>query len=264
MNEAQRQAYLKHCGISFWYSRATLPGAARSRDFDFTGAAAIPRESVSEPSPTMARSAPRAQSREYGPRPRLIPEADRTTLDRVVAEAAASTKAIEKPTKPEPVSAIAKAPRTLPEDHSALAVTMSLRVATTDKLVLIAQVGVDLPEDVQDKLLLQIGIAMGHAITIDSLLSLSWPVFANKSVPGTDSEGLLQALSRILEPVRGRPWLCLGADISDLLKVFDGPGSEARIRFEHGLGGLATSGTLKRQLWDSIRSSSLLNAKTES
>lgn len=264
MNEAQRQAYLKHCGISFWYSRTKLPGAASSRDFDFTGAVAVPRESVSEPTPAVAKNAPRAQSRESLARPRLIPEADRSTLDRIVAEAAASAKALEKPTKPEPVSAIAKAPRTLPDDQSAAAVTMSLRVATMDKLVLIAQVGADLPEDVQDKLLLQIGIAMGHAITTDSLLSISWPVFANKSVPGTDSEGLLQALSRILEPVRDRPWLCLGADISDLLKVFDGPDSEARIRFEHGLGGLATSGTLKRELWGSIRSSFLLNANTGS
>lgn len=263
MNEAQRQAYLKHCGVSFWYSKSPLPGAAPSIEFDYSvfqfgpglaQSASLPKTPNSGEVEPPKGYAPKTISK--APAQQITPENPApTALLGAVRAAPVPKSAIEQPLeKPvDPDRELIKAGAT----HS---IAVNLRIAITEQLVVVAQVGEDLPGDMQEKLLLQIGIAAGHVFTLDTLTKLSWPVFANRAVPGNDDAGLNVVLLPQLKPLIGRAWLGLGPQVVELMSTLDETQRSAapRLMFKHDLSMLATSGALKRALWDELRGSSIL------
>lgn len=264
MNESQRQFYLKHCGITLWYSREPLAGAAPSITFEFLD------DDIHG----------RADS--YGPPRGLAEVADVHRLDPPVENQTGKARLTERRTAPvsqkhsrgEAVSAASQvqvelapkpelnppAPITRVETPGPTRFAVDLRIASTGKLVLIAEAGGDLPVDVQNKLLMQISRALGQPATADGLRDLVWPVFANRNVPGNDDAGLSIVLKHVLGPLRSRTWVGLGSDVEELMAMADQgePNTGPRLAFTHGLNELAVSAAFKRQLWHVIRDSTVL------
>lgn len=263
MDEVQRQVYLQRCGITLWYSRVSLPGAASSIEFEFPQA---PEEAqvvshVLQPTPTTPTSQRPAEDRAKVTEQKAI-------LSKVVAEAA----------KPDPASH-QRIPDTALRQTDTVSelpaqsvvetfLAVNLRYIVADELILVAQLGDDLPVDLQEKLLLKIASALGRPVSPETLDALAWPAFANRRVPGNDDRGLAAVLERMLGQYSDRACVGLGADISGVLtglvdRVSARDGSSAlRLFFEHDLAELATSGALKRQLWNLLQNSSAYVRRT--
>lgn len=262
MNETRRQFYLQQCGITLWYSQRPLPGAAPSVAFEF-----FPNED-DEPAPLpgagLQTAADAATDRQpsvaaRSTREHLIPAQQKSTLHQVVASAMPARKAVElKPLEQDAALTGAKA-----QIRVEARLAVDLRILASGDLLVIAQLGKDLPAGVQEQLLLRIARALGRPLTSETMQALAWPVFSNARVPGNDNAGITALLERVLEPQRSKTWLGLGAEVQALVKVMGRGGAPcttdgARLYFESDLGALATSGHLKRKLWNMLRGSAAL------
>lgn len=264
MNEAQRQFYLKHCGITLWYSQTALAGAAPSITFEF------PDEDTEGGADSLEHSPDWAEKRRVRqPDSPIASETARVTGGRT-APAHQARPAVEvdsaSPVDWPANSELSPPASTVNTDASGRTrFAVDLRIASAGKLVLMAQAGGDLPVDLQDKLLMQISRALGQPVAADRLSDLVWPVFANRDVPGNDDAGLSIVLKHVLGPLRSRTWVGLGSDVKELMALADEGESDTgpRLAFAHGLNELAVSAGFKRQLWHLVCDTTILAQLSE-
>lgn len=238
MNEARRQASLSAMGIQLWYARGPLPGAAASPAFDW-----VPTESVeTPPQSTPGRDddsgAARSESARADRRPRpslasvresLKEAPSGKTADRVKPEAEAG-KRDASVTAPAAVAshsnkAVASEAPESPVAHGSAPGPQTLRLEGAfqagQRLNLAMDLSQELSEAVQLSLAANILKALGE-VPEERVQPLSWPVFANPSVPGNDDEGLLRLLPGLLDAYQGRPWLVLGEQMQSLFEALSG------------------------------------------
>ncbi|WP_136547028.1 hypothetical protein [Hydrocarboniclastica marina] len=137
---------------------------------------------------------------------------------------------------------------------------VDLRIVSTEDLVVIASLGDGVSSATQDALFAAICQLLKCWSGSDAVQSVSWPVFANRRVPGADDSGLERLLSARLHPFASRPWLGIGPEMGAIFGSLDRDstsGLGARVLYELSLAELACSGSAKRELWHAISESAI-------
>lgn len=241
MNEALRQYYLQQCGITLWYARTPQPGAAPSADMAFAGVQ----------SPATVKEMPRPQQVVPEARPAKVlketgvGEAVRPAASRVAGFGSESAQAVQ------PVSPLSVAQASLQVD---------LCIVSTEDLVVVASLGEGISSTIQHALFAAVCKLLKCWGGSDAVQSVSWPVFANRRVPGADDSGLERLLSARLHPFASRPWLGIGPELRDIFGSLDRGSTSrlgARVLYELSLADLTRSGSAKRELWHAISESAI-------
>lgn len=265
-SEVERQFYLGMAGVSCWYARSTLTGAAPSPDLDF-GAVSEPipdpvPDPVLEPA---SRQRPSGQDRRQS----------LAAIQGLVSTPGARAAAIEPDARPEPVPEPPVAPQAglepAPQDATPARAEsgsddVSASAATgvaeahwglwfSEQFVLISALSSDASIRLQDALANNILQALGQ--TVVEQQTLQWPVFNNPAVPGNDEAGLQAVLRELALQFNQRRLLTLGllpelpvdARSAWLGSVLGQPAVE----FPFGLAALSADPDRKRQLWTRLR-----------
>ncbi len=240
MKESTRQFYLASMGISMWYSRERLPGAAASPEMDFSVSTPVP-----QPAPEPASRAPAAPRTQVSGKKGL--QEVRQALgqdagDGGVAGTAAEPKELSSATNEAPVEASAQ------DADPEQANTMHAVVCMGSVVNLVAEYGQDMTLELQLRLAANLLRALGELQPEPQVLK--WPVFRNPRVPGNDREGLEKVLSGILNETGERPWLLLGTDgIAPVTEQLEGSMHRVRLQYPVSLQALAADPQTKRDLW---------------
>jgi len=247
MNEARRQSCLAHMGVTLWYARAPLPGAAVSPDFDFSIDTGTGPAEPAAPSPVPAR--PRVESPVAPPQEhsRRQMKSVRASLGETEAPQPEAPGADKVPVAE--AAAVERAPAS--HKHRIQCALWSGRY-----LNLAVDLSNDVSEEVQLTLAANISRALGDEP--EQQHSITWPVFANPDVPGNDDEGLLRIGDRLLATMPDRPWLVMGEQSSDFLNLLrESSGREKRpviwLVTTDSLQSLAADPTRKRALWEALQ-----------
>lgn len=265
MSEAERQYYLGKAGISIWYARAPLPGAAPSPEFRFPV-----EDSVPEP-----------ESDPIVPQPaRRRPAGDDSGRDRIAGIQALMADSREKapdspktPESPKPVEAVelpvsgareqstedlAPEPDVGTEPDSQVQIEARLGFWVSERMVLVSGVSDDASARLQDALAENILAALGDTTAAEPR-HIRWPVFGNPRVPGNSVDDLQDVLGAISKEFATRKLLLLGVLVDDLPSgrsewLVNAIGTPA-IDFPRTLAELAAVPAYKRELWQQLKSS---------
>ena len=244
MKESTRQFYLASMGISMWYSRERLPGAAESPLMDFSVSAPVPQRAVG-PGPKEP-AAPRTQvSGKKG-----LQEV-RQALGQDGGDGGAEGSAAE-------AKELAPAAGTVPAEVPEQAVqpeqsgTMQAAVLAGSAVNLVAAYGQDMTLELQLGLARNLLRALGESQPEPQVLQ--WPVFRNPRVPGNDREGLEKVLSGFLDEAGQHPWVLLGSDgIAPMAARLEASAHRVRLQYPVSLQGLAADPQAKRDLWQKLQ-----------
>lgn len=259
MNEAQRQASLSAMGISMWYARGPLPGAAPSPVFDWVcPEAVVPRPSSPVEVPVPDAPAGSVPEKVRGDRP--IKPSLASVRESLVGESPEKTPApgdspasmaenTSGPGAPEP--------GTLLHENPSGPQTLRLEGAFQSglRLNLAMDLSQELSESVQLALAGNILRALGES-PAEPVQPLSWPVFANPSVPGNDDEGLLRVVTGLMASHQGRPWLVLGEQMQSLFSALAEKSPEVApvwLTSPLSLQALAADPASKGRLWQQLQ-----------
>jgi len=242
VKESTRQFYLASMGISMWYARESLPGAAASPEMDFSFSVAEP-----QPLPEPARQIPAAPRAQVSGKKGLQEVRQALGQDASVADDAdAETQPATGPaSEPVPVAH----DRVLDPEPST---RMQAVVCRGDLINLVVEYGPDTTLELQLRLAENLLRALGESQPDFQLLQ--WPVFRNPRVPGNDREGLGRVLSTFMGEVGERPWLVLGTDaVAPLESHLQACGQSIWLLYAVSLQGLAADPGAKRELWQQIQ-----------
>lgn len=261
-NEVERQFYLGVAGVSCWYARTTLTGAAPSPELDFDAAAEpIPEPVVDAANESVAgRQAPgqrRLQSLAaiQGLVKTPAAEPHRPVMPAPHSEAVSEPlKQASEASKPEP-AVIAPEPDSLTASVAVGVTVVHWGFWFSQRFVLISARSTDASARLQEALAANILQALGQ--TTEQQQTVHWPVFNNPAVPGNDEAGLKAVLRELAGEFTGRRVITLGllpelsADArSAWLESVLG---QATVESGFSLAALSADPDRKRQLWTSLR-----------
>lgn len=262
--EAQRQFYLQVAGISCWYSRTALTGAAPSPDFDFAEPERPDPASVDEPV---------ADRRVSG-------QARRQSLAAIQGLVSASPGKAARAEAERPPAAVPESQHTAPpvqlapvadrlagddsidsdSDPGAGGTAVSVTRAHwgfwfSDEFVIVSSLSADASARLQESLAENILRALDQT-PIESN-SLQWPVFSNPGVPGNDEAGLKAVLRELAAQINNRRVITLGLlpEYSDHARNtwLESVLGRLSVEFPYSLAGLSADPERKRQLWKELR-----------
>ncbi|WP_250656807.1 hypothetical protein [Alkalimarinus coralli] len=232
MSEKTRQHYLTQMGVTLWYSRCELPGAAASPEFDFGanaesphsggGSSTLPVEhglannpsglgsaapksaadilsALSSPSPHSSPSeATSALSNERAELHNTLPKevsATQNTPQEAIAPDAHDVSVLNKPANTEVFSADAQQPSGIPK-KSTLAELESLELMlwVGEKSWFISDNDAEFPLQLKQQLLGNIASALGENGDLGRITCFRWPFFGNQRLPGNDVSSMLDLL----------------------------------------------------------------------
>ncbi|MEC7814889.1 MAG: 2-isopropylmalate synthase [Pseudomonadota bacterium] len=268
MSEAERQFYLQHAGVHLWYARAPLPGAAPSPDFDFgveepapaghdVGAPAVPKALADKPrQPVVDRErgkgrinqlqALMASPQDPGLAKSPAQEVPGTSPQPAVAPA--ETVSVERPADDDlavdPQSSVSPSPGI--SRHC-------FKAWVGQRIVLMADLSEQSSLSLQETLALNILRSLGEREP-DALGPVHWPLFNNLRVGLNAVDHLKTVVSEVLKLHADKVVVSLG-DSAGVLP--DALGKQPDVRFARGLAALAGDPSLKRELWQQIKSLSV-------
>lgn len=230
MNESLRRTYLQAMGISVWYARAPLPGAAPSPVFALEQASGTPGL---EPEPVADTLEP-----------------PKTAVPRRLSSLADSRQPEKTPASPP-----APAPQGTPEETglpSSRWAQLDLGVWQGSQWMLVADWDAKAGAQLQDQLARNVLRAMGE--TDVKAGRLHWPAFRHPDIPGNDRRSLARTLDNLLGDRIPSGVIVLGEDSRELVDTGPWPGEASRtVRQAFTLSGMAGDAGLKRLLWASLR-----------
>lgn len=259
--EAERQFYLGMAGVSLWYAREHLPGAAPSPEFVFP-------EEVSTPVPEpgvqpVAREFPRPVAAE------VLPTGPGGAHGKPDLQALMVGGKESKVPEPKPVSETES--RALPEvaggsseDSAGVtdvvtraeAIPLNLKAWGGNRFCLACGLADDASNRLQETLALNIMKSIGE-VAPSALGPLRWPVFNNVKVPGNSSSDLASVMSDVFTAFKGRTLILLhSGDESSTGKIEQlllDAGLDQGLVYRHSLAELSSSPELKRALWSQLR-----------
>lgn len=255
MKEATRQFYLEAMGVTLWYPRQALPGAAPSPDLDFsTDEPAVTPSAVGVVAdvPVVAPIVPPApQPDRQPPAPREAPVARAPNLSGLMREAAdpprQAPEAAPVATVPRAAQLEASAPEPLPSISIYCALWIGHRYAVLADLD--AQVSIELQQKLIRNLLRALGDDGQNLTHPIRFHQVRWPVFANPLIPGNGVDGLKVVLGSLLPAEDEHAWIVLGEESG---RVIDAGVAQPRhlwLREDFRPADMAADSQLKRRLW---------------
>jgi len=203
LNERARQHYLNQMGVTLWYSRCEIPGAAVSPIFDF-GENTVAKESA----PTPVKSAADILSNLSASSASVsVPEVRAPESKAPVKQAAASMQNT-------PDTQSTTVPELSPTIHPVVEPVFvtpppSVHVNETkqeavEELALMLWVGKshwfitdndsEFPDILKQQLLLNIASAIGETVEGVEVTRFNWPFFGNRRLPGNDRGSMFSLL----------------------------------------------------------------------
>lgn len=258
-SEVERQFYLGVAGVSCWYARSTLTGAAPSPEFDF-GATAGP-ELIDEP---IVVQPPQGQRRRQSlaaiqglvSTPKNDPANSELELPREAVPERPKMAPVDQAPMPEAAPAVMS-----PEaDSGPTSVAVGVAMAHwgfwfSDRFVLISALSADASTRLQDALAGNILQALGQGVAEQQ--TVQWPVFSNPAVPGNDESGLKAVLRELAGGFNQRRVVTLGllselpADTRSLW--LESVLGRTTVDCPFSLAALSADPDRKRQLWAQLR-----------
>lgn len=229
MSEQTRQHYLKQMGVTLWYSRCELPGAAESPEFLFGANLDGADESNAHVQNNLADKdagavTPKSAAdilNSLSPKqdavvidtasPDLVSDSTRSASSVIGSGLKAETMSLGVADKSDASILAAKSNLNETEPLPG-AVELDSRVATPlanlEAIELMLWVGrknwfisdsdSEYPEQLKRQLLLNIASAMGESVESTQVLCFRWPFFGNKQLPGNDAVSMLSLLKEWL------------------------------------------------------------------
>ncbi|MBZ2167139.1 2-isopropylmalate synthase [Marinobacter sp. F4216] len=264
-SENERQFYLGMVGVSLWYAREPLPGAAPSPEFVFHESEPATDSRADEALADLPIPARPAQlTKPAAPADKGAAKARVSNLQALVggkesgAESAQPVQKSASPVKaPEPeVSAPKKQP--LVEDVEAVSAAAPLKLALKlwkgKRFVLISDLSSGASLKLQEALAENILKSIGEH-SVESSGPISWPLFNNLRAPGNALSDLQSVLEHALSQIEGQKVIVLGA----LLPEAEGDwlqrlaGCKSDVQFPLTLAELASDPNQKRALWEQLK-----------
>ncbi|MDG5498085.1 hypothetical protein [Marinobacter sp. BGYM27] len=259
-SEAQRQFYLSSMGVTLWYARDLLPGAAPSPAMDFSEPESVALNVNS--SPEAARPAGAGDSGQQVSVKELIksvggkglddkkPPLDQKSVDAELPETRPESPAQDvSPAKPVPeVAVLGTGQQVFAEALSNT--TFQLGVWCSPSYCLLSPYSSEVSDELQNRLAANILLALESA-SIENY-RLAWPVFNNIQVfsnPASDLGCLLQNLRK--DKIQERRILMLGAlvdnegGVAEMKSIL----GQAVVESPFSVAGLAADPRNKRELW---------------
>jgi len=237
MNESLRRAYLEAMGISVWYARSPLPGAAASPAFPL------------EPVPGSRRPEPVADKEvvDKPVAPEVRPERVRPGKLSRLAESQPQDRSAEPAPASVPDKTVADADRR-PSGWERL----DLGVWQGSGWMLVADWDAQAGARLQDQLARNVLRAMGE--TEFKAGRLQWPPFRHPDIPGNDRHSLARALDHLVGERHPPGLIVLGADSGKLVDSGPWPGTPSQtVHKAFTLSAMAGDAGLTRLLWASLR-----------
>lgn len=229
MNEHVRQHYLTQMGVTLWYSRCELPGAAASPEFDFGDEVSVAVPGVSgsgdaELPATGNNSVAKVQSAadilnafttgglagagpaNKKPSTPVTASLSQHTLASNQEERqvrSGNVVAIDErtpdlsPLQYEPISPpeMVVAPSDAATSNLDSLEALELKLWVGERFWILSDNDAEFPDSLKQQLLLNISRALGEKVSDHmSSLHFSWPFFANRRLPGNDSASMRQLL----------------------------------------------------------------------
>ena len=199
LNERSRQHYLNQMGVTLWYSRCELPGAAASPVFDFgenTVANEDAHASVKSAADILNNLSVSSSASIIAPE-KIAPE------NSVPAEVMQHTLEQKPSSIPELSKSIQTAVPVFDEPAPSVHVNEAQQ-ESFDELALILWVGEhhwflsdndsEFSDLLKQQLLLNIASAIGEKVEGAEVARFNWPFFGNRRLPGNDSASMLSLL----------------------------------------------------------------------
>lgn len=228
MFEQTRQHYLKQMGVTLWYSRCELPGAAVSPEFSFganletagesnvhlsgsqnpdTVRSVVPKSaadilnslsSKQEPANVSGKSSGLVSDDKENVQPVPLDDANTpqlTSLDADLRRVSASAELLVKSTQNE-------APSSTTEKYSAFneapalinLESLDLMLWVGEKNWFLSDNDSEYPEQLKRQLLINIASALGEDVESAQVTCFRWPFFGNPRLPGNDAASMLTLL----------------------------------------------------------------------
>ena len=233
MSEKARQHYLKQMGVTLWYSRCELPGAAVSPIFDFganvdslhSGGSdsavageqglenspnglgdAVPKSaadilnalSPQSPEPTLSETAlappiERAESKR-NTLPQEASVAQNNPQEAVTSEAR-DVSVLNNPINAEMLSVDAQQPARASKRSSLAALeSLDLMLWVGERNWFVSDNDSEFPQQLKQQLLINIASALGENADQGDIACFRWPFFGNQRLPGNDAASMLDLL----------------------------------------------------------------------
>lgn len=262
MSEAARQYYLGKAGISIWYARAPLPGAAPSPEFRFPAEDSVPEPESDPIVPRPPQPARRCPAADNGGRDRIAGiQALMAGSGEKVAESTKPVEAVELPVsgaREQSTEDLAPEPDVATEPDSQVQIEARLGFWVSEHMVLVSGVSDEASSRLQDALAENILAALGETTEAEPR-HIRWPVFGNPRVPGNSVDDFQDVLRAISKEFGVRKLLLLGVLADDLPSgrsewLVSALGAPA-IDFPRTLAELAAVPAYKRELWQQLKSS---------
>lgn len=258
MKEATRQFYLQAMGVTLWYPRQQLPGAAPSPDLDFSedlpavaastallaGAATPPAR---ESSPVLA---PVRQKPKEHPLAGKAPNLSGLMLDDSDKPPALRNKpvppaVVETPPSPSPVA--------LPEESISIYCGLWIGRRYAVFADLDGQVSLELQQRLVQNLLRALGEGKEDSPYPLRFHQVRWPVFSNPLIPGNGVEGLRVVLGSLLPCDDEHAWIVLGEETGRVVDRSIAKPCQLWLRESYRPADMASDSQLKRHLWARIQ-----------
>ncbi len=263
-SEVKRQFYLGVAGVSCWYARSTLSGAAPSPDFDFgetveqTEPALVDEPVMGQPPQGQRRRQSLAAIQGLVSPAKNDPSASKPEPRNESARDRPETALVDQPQAPpgSDTGPAVMSPGPVSGSASAAGVTAAhWGFWFSNRFVLISALSADASTRLQAALAGNILQALGQMPTEHRILQ--WPVFSNPAVPGNDESGLKAVLTELAGGFNERMVVTLGLlpELSyDARSVWlESVLGHRTVEFPFSLAALSAEPDRKRQLWAELR-----------
>jgi len=263
--EAERQFYLGIAGVSLWYARSPLPGAAPSPTFEFpepeSAAGGEPYQASPEPASEVHPAAPRSPSGKKPGTPRAVNLQSLMETPAPEPPGAASTQLPSRPeaaAASEPADAVETSlPLTGEVAANPFRHKLNLRLWFGQNFVLVSDLSAEASLRLQEALAENILKSIGdpEARVTGPVL---WPVFNNPLLPGNRLPDLVTVLKGVLEPLGNQRVILLGVpgqedETGEDHWFAQALGRKPELVFPHSLAELAGNPGLKKNLWQRLK-----------
>lgn len=252
--EAERQFYLGLAGVRLWYARGALPGAAPSPAYDFGEVS----EDWSPELPEMPSSragavpVPPVAVRENGGKLDL-----RSLMGATETVTPAADTPVPVPPVPETVEAEPETAEAAEAVEASVAMEpppqLNIHIWSGDRFTLIAGISAEASLRLQETLAVNILRSLAE-LCPRSVGQVCWPLFNNYRVPGNSLGDLRSVVAQVLPGAPARKLVVIGiepgAESSDRVPWLD---QIPEVMFRHSLAELAADASLKRSLWQRLK-----------
>lgn len=259
MKEATRQFYLQAMGITLWYPRRLLPGAAPSPELDFSEEApavlvsTLPQaESVvltrkeTEPAPTPVREKSKDGPSTGGKAPNLSGLMQDGAETRQAPPRKAVLAQVAEPQAEMPSAAVPEA---------AISIYCGLWIGRRYAVFadLDGQVSLELQQRLVHNLLRALGEGKDDTTYPIRFHQVRWPVFSNPLIPGNGAAGLKVVLGSLFPGDDEHAWIVLGEETGGVVDRSIANPCHLWLRESYRPADMAADSQLKRHLWRRIQ-----------